>query len=172
MKDNKYRIIGYNLLNKFVNNEKKSEIIENSVYNYTINKSKKFNYLLSFDNELFRLTYKNKIMSLYVNMDINNKYIKNKTLIKKIHNNELNLNNIAFLPPHKIHPENWDLIIKRNKAKKELEYSKSIGTITDIYKCQRCKKNKCAYYESQTKSCDEPMTIFIKCINCRNSWNR
>ena len=170
MEKSKYRKIGYNLINKYVKSKNKSKIIENSVFNYTIEKSKYYNYKLTFDNELFRLTYKNKIMSLCFNFDTKNNFIKNLTLIKKIKKNEINLNNIAFLPGHKLCPENWDIIIKRNKAKKELENSKTLGIVTDIYKCFRCKKNKCSYFKLQTKSCDEPMTTFITCLNCGNNW--
>ena len=114
MEDNKFRSIGFNLINKHVKNKKISKVIENSIYNYTINKSKYYNYSLSFD-------------------DI--------------------------------------LIIKRNKEKKKLEESRSMGLVTDIYKCGRKKKKKCTYYKMQTRSCDEPMTTFITCLNCNNSWS-
>jgi len=170
MSESKYRLIGFKLMNKYVKHKKESQIIENSVYNYTVNKSKYYNYTLSFENELFRLTYKNKIMSLSMNMDVNNKFINNKTFLKRIKNGEIDLNNIAFLPGYKVCPENWDLIIKRNKAKKKLEYSKSVGIETDAYKCGRCKKKRCVYYQLQTRSCDEPMTTFVTCVNCTNSW--
>lgn len=34
----------------------------------------------------------------------------------------------------------------------------------------RCKQNNCAYTEAQTRSADEPMTLFVLCRNCGNRW--
>ena len=171
MNINKYRKIGYNCINKLLDDDIKSRIIENSIYNYTVKTSKFFNYVLDFDNELFRLTYKNKIMSLYMNLDKDNKVIGNKNLIDKVKNNDINLDNIAFLKPHELFPENWDEIIKTNKARKRLEEERLLGRTTDIYTCGRCNKNKCITYSLQIRSCDEPKTTFVICVNCSNSWS-
>ena len=37
---------------------------------------------------------------------------------------------------------------------------------TDEFKCGKCGKRKCTYYQKQTRSSDEPMTTFITCVNC------
>ena len=42
--------------------------------------------------------------------------------------------------------------------------------MTDQFKCGRCKKRQCSYFEMQTRSADEPMTIFVTCINCGKRW--
>jgi len=41
---------------------------------------------------------------------------------------------------------------------------------TDQFKCYKCKKRKCTYYEMQTRSADEPMTTFVTCLSCGNRW--
>ena len=41
---------------------------------------------------------------------------------------------------------------------------------TDIYKCGRCKKRECTFYQLQTRSADEPMTTFVTCLNCGTRW--
>lgn len=41
---------------------------------------------------------------------------------------------------------------------------------TDQFKCGRCQKRKCTYYQLQTRSADEPMTTFVTCVNCDNHW--
>ena len=43
------------------------------------------------------------------------------------------------------------------------------------YKCSNCAKQKeyawnTTYYELQTRSADEPMTIFITCQTCKKKW--
>lgn len=44
------------------------------------------------------------------------------------------------------------------------------GATTDAFKCGKCGKRKCTYYEKQTRSADEPMTVFVSCMNCGNKW--
>lgn len=41
---------------------------------------------------------------------------------------------------------------------------------TDQFKCGRCGKKQCTYYQMQTRSADEPMTTFVTCVNCDNHW--
>ena len=39
-----------------------------------------------------------------------------------------------------------------------------------VYKCRICGGKKTVQHEQQTRSADEPMTIFITCVNCKNTW--
>ena len=41
---------------------------------------------------------------------------------------------------------------------------------TSEFKCRKCKKRECSYYQLQTRSADEPMTTFVTCLNCGNNW--
>jgi transcription elongation factor S-II len=69
-------------------------------------------------------------------------------------------------------PEKWcelaEMAIKREA--KMLEVDKSMAT--DMFKCSRCQKRQCTYYEMQTRSADEPMTQFIRCLNCGKQWRQ
>lgn len=63
-----------------------------------------------------------------------------------------------------------ELIIQE---KEEEPDSLRVGT----YRCNKCVKNKryalnTSYYEKQTRSSDEPMTIFISCITCGFKWKQ
>lgn len=40
----------------------------------------------------------------------------------------------------------------------------------DMFECPKCHKRKTTFYEMQTRSADEPMTVFITCINCKHRW--
>ena len=42
------------------------------------------------------------------------------------------------------------------------------GTLTTQLKCGKCKKNNCTFHEMQTRSADEPMTVFVFCNECGN----
>lgn len=36
--------------------------------------------------------------------------------------------------------------------------------------CRKCKGNKTTHYALQTRSSDEPMTVFVCCLTCGNRW--
>nr|CAJ2480048.1 unnamed protein product [Leishmania braziliensis] len=42
--------------------------------------------------------------------------------------------------------------------------------ITALFKCGRCGKRHCTFYEQQTRSADEPTTKYITCLDCKNTW--
>ena len=41
---------------------------------------------------------------------------------------------------------------------------------TNLFRCHKCKKRECTYYQLQTRSADEPMTTFVQCRNCDRRW--
>ena len=47
---------------------------------------------------------------------------------------------------------------------------KMITAEEGIYKCSKCGSRKTTQYEMQTRSADEPMTIFITCVTCGKTW--
>jgi transcription elongation factor S-II len=96
--------------------------------------------------------------------------VNNHRLLSRVREREFPLESIPFMSAYEIYPENWfalkDKLLQREQ--KILEGNKSRAT--DQFKCRRCKKRECTYYELQTRSADEPMTIFIMCLNCGKEW--
>jgi len=43
-------------------------------------------------------------------------------------------------------------------------------SMTDEFKCGKCKERNCSYYQQQTRGADEPMTTFVTCLTCGNRW--
>jgi len=39
-----------------------------------------------------------------------------------------------------------------------------------LFTCGRCKSIKTTSTQKQTRSADEPMTVFVLCLNCGNRW--
>ncbi|KAJ2719488.1 transcription elongation factor TFIIS [Coemansia sp. Benny D115] len=64
--------------------------------------------------------------------------------------------------------ETIDAIKKENMA--DAQAPKAAAVVTDQFKCGRCKKRKCTYFQMQTRSADEPMTTFVTCLVCDNKW--
>ncbi|KAJ3365187.1 RNA polymerase II elongation factor [Allomyces arbusculus] len=46
----------------------------------------------------------------------------------------------------------------------------NIKATTDQFRCGKCKKRRCSYFQMQTRSADEPMTTFVECLECGNNW--
>ena len=67
-------------------------------------------------------------------------------------------------------PENWKELIDEKYKRDRVLYEVDQGGATDEFKCNRCKQRKCTYYELQTRSADEPMTVFVTCLNCGKRW--
>lgn len=52
----------------------------------------------------------------------------------------------------------------------EHQMALSGGTVSDLLRCGKCKKNNCTYNQVQTRSADEPMTTFALCNECGHRW--
>ena len=156
--------------NSLLNDMNKSEKIEESIYNYTIEQSLKKGIDKDIDNKYFKRIYVNKIMNIYNNID-KNSYIKNDNLYDKVMNDEIKIEEIAFLTPQEINTSHWKKYLDKQSATDEFLYSRTVGTRTSEYKCGRCKGKDCTYYQLQVRCCDEPMTTFINCLNCGNKWS-
>jgi len=97
--------------------------------------------------------------------------VKNSRLLLRVKEGEFGLEQISRMTAYEMYPEMWDKLADKMliREQKILEGNKSRAT--DRFKCDRCKKRECSYYELQTRSADEPMTCFISCLNCGNRWS-
>lgn len=74
--------------------------------------------------------------------------------------------------------ESSDLKDAREAAKKkaafEAQYAKKQLQTTSEFICGKCKKDKCQFFEMQTRSADEPMTMYVFCCTpgCGNKWKQ
>ncbi|KPA84369.1 transcription elongation factor-like protein [Leptomonas pyrrhocoris] len=56
---------------------------------------------------------------------------------------------------------------------KAIEAAANAGVnLTHLFKCERCGKRDCTFYELQIRGADEPTTKYITCLNCKNSWSQ
>ncbi|KAK1399743.1 Transcription elongation factor [Heracleum sosnowskyi] len=58
----------------------------------------------------------------------------------------------------------------KEKALFDCEIGAKRQASTTQFKCSRCGKNECTYYQMQTRSADEPMTTYVTCVNCDKRW--
>jgi DNA-directed RNA polymerase subunit M/transcription elongation factor TFIIS len=169
--DDEYRNKIVLKFNKLINDEKKSRIIEKSIYNHSIEISKQKNINRSWKNEIFKELYLSKVRSLYSNID-KDSYIKNATFLERIKSDKIDLKNIATLSVYDIFPENWKYILELKTKRDKLKYELKPEAMTDAFKCRKCGSRSTSYYEVQTRSADEPMTQFITCLDCNTRWKQ
>ncbi|CAF0947621.1 unnamed protein product [Didymodactylos carnosus] len=112
--------------------------------------------------------YKNRIRSRLANLkDLKNPGLRNNVLLGYITSERL-----ASLTADEMASE--DLKREREKLTKdainEHQLAVATGIGTDLIQCGRCKQKNCTYTEAQTRSADEPMTLFVLCNHCGLRW--
>ena len=137
--------------------------IEKGVYNYTVVTAKKKNIVRKWENKYFLNIYKDRLRSIYINL-------KNKDVVKKIKTKQIKVKDLAYMRHQEIQPEKWQKLIDAKIKRDKNLTSVNLSAATDEFKCYRCKKKKCTYYQMQTRSADEPMTTFVTCLICGNRW--
>jgi transcription elongation factor S-II len=119
----------------------------------------------------FREVYRQILRSVLSNLHPQSP-VNNTRLLHRVKEGEFTLYEIPFMSSYEMFPEKWfalkDKLLQREQ--KILEGNKSRAT--DQFKCRRCQKRECTYYELQTRSADEPMTIFVTCLNCGKEWRQ
>ena len=145
--------------------------LEHYIYNNSLEIAKKKHIHLSWNQPLFVQIYLSTARSIVGNLQPNS-YIQNKTLFTRFKSGEITLEELTNFNFNDLYPELWkDLSMRQfEREKRLLEGNKSMAT--DQFFCKRCKKRECTYYELQTRSADEPMTIFIQCVNCGKQWRQ
>jgi transcription elongation factor S-II len=145
--------------------------LEKGIYNASIQKSKNKGIRCHWENPDFQETYKSISRRTLSNLDPS-AYIGNSRLIKRLLDGEFPAHQIPFMESRELYPESWqDLADEQMKRETTmLEGSSEVGS--DMFKCKRCGKAKTRYWEMQTRSADEPMTIFIRCLNCGKEWRQ
>lgn len=98
--------------------------------------------------------------------------VKNPRILSRIKSGEIPITALPSMSAYDLFPENWKELADKQliREQKLLEGNKSRAT--DQYKCHRCGKSETTYYEMQTRSADEPTTIFITCLNCGKRWRQ
>jgi DNA-directed RNA polymerase subunit M/transcription elongation factor TFIIS len=137
------------------------EDMETGVFNWCLENATNKNITKNWSDDKFQYLYRAKACSVLYNI------LHNKNLVSKIDNGELQPQTIPFLQCYEIKPELWE---EHQKQSKDLIATNCNAAKTDQFKCGKCKSRETSYYEMQTRSADEPMSIFITCLNCNNRW--
>jgi transcription elongation factor S-II len=137
--------------------------LEKGVYNYAIKEATHQKIVKKWENPQFTQIYIDRLRSIYFNL-------KTPELLESIRSKDIPAQQIAFMTHQEFNPERWkDLIDKKMKRDASL-YADNMQASTDMFTCRKCKSKRCTYYELQTRSADEPATIFVTCLDCGKNW--
>jgi transcription elongation factor S-II len=147
------------------------EDLERGLFNATLKEAETRNIRRVWENPEFANLYRITAQRVISNLDASS-YIQNTRLLKRLQEGEFDPHDIAFMTYSDLYPEAWAHIQEQavKREAKMLEVDKSAAT--DMFRCSRCGKRECTYYEMQTRSADEPMTQFIRCLNCGKQWRQ
>jgi len=150
-------------LNEIIEEEVLSINIERGVFNYSIKEASSKKIIKKWENPRFVHIYLDRLRSICINL-------KNSEFLNQIKNKEIAPQSIAFMTHQEMNTSHWRVLIEQKMIRDANKYTTNIQASTDMFTCKKCKSKRCTYYELQTRSADEPATIFITCLDCGKNW--
>ena len=137
--------------------------LEKGIFNYAIKEGTSKKIIKKWDNPLFVQLYIDRLRSIFINL-------KNTELLEQLVTKELTPQSLAFMTHQEMNQTRWKDLIEQKIKRDATKYTTNIQASTDMFTCRKCKSKRCTYYELQTRSADEPATIFITCLDCGKNW--
>ena len=135
--------------------------VEKQIIQYTKHKlqTSYSNELLSWNDINVRRTYCRKARSIIFNLS-------SKDSIQPLQTNSL-----VSMTPREWCPSLWEPIYKKFSDREKLSLiMDSDDTHQGILQCEQCRGYKTRYTTLQTRSADEPMTVYATCLECMSHW--
>ena len=133
--------------------------LEKGIFNYAIKEGTSRKIIKKWDNPLFVQLYIDRLRSIFINL-------KNAELLEQLVTKEITPQTLAFMTHQEMNQSRWKDLIEQKIKRDANKYTTNIQASTDMFTCRKCKSKRCTYYELQTRSADEPATIFITCLDC------
>ena len=150
-------------LNHIVQDDILGVNIEKGVFNYCIKEASTKKIIKKWENPLFVQIYIDRLRTIYLNL-------KNPALLMQLKNKEVLPQQFAYMTHQEMDSSHWRELLEQKMKRDANKYTTNIQASTDMFTCKKCKSKRCTYYELQTRSADEPATIFITCLDCGKNW--
>lgn len=138
--------------------------LEKGIYNWSLNESTQRKIVKKWSNPYFVQIYIDHLRSIYLNL------MHNAPLIERAKSRTIQSHTIAFMTHYEMNPERWDPLIQEKTIADKNKFEFKMEATTDTFVCRACKSIRCSYMQLQTRCADEPMTIFVTCIDCGKRW--
>ncbi len=141
--------------------------LEKHLYNAVIKGALKDRIPRAWEHKIFRSRYIHKITGTWICLT----EPRNEELMKMFRDGSLSFQRLAEDHPFSLCPWNYEEIFDTLAAKQLRRETVSHTTSSKgMFKCGKCKSTDTQYTMMQTRSADEPMTVFVFCTNCSNRW--
>jgi DNA-directed RNA polymerase subunit M/transcription elongation factor TFIIS len=149
--------------------------LEKGIYNYTIKEAGNRKILKKWDNPYFVQIYVDRLRSIFLNLTTKEGFhatdsTDNTTLLDQLKSGELTAQTLSFMTHQEMNPTHWKMLIEQKVKRDANKFNKKVQASTDMFTCKKCRSKECTYYELQTRSADEPATIFVTCLKCGKNW--
>jgi DNA-directed RNA polymerase subunit M/transcription elongation factor TFIIS len=137
--------------------------LEKGVFNYSLKEATSKKLIKKWENPAFVQVYLDRLRTIYINL-------KNNDILTMLKNKELLPQTFAMMTHQEMNPAHWRTLIDQKIKRDANKFTTNIQASTDMFTCKKCKSKRCTYYELQTRSADEPATIFVTCLDCGKNW--
>lgn len=155
-----------NICDKFTNiigNNITAINLEKGVFNYSLKEATSRKLIKKWENPDFVQVYLDRLRTIYINL-------KNTDILTLLQNKELLPQSFASMTHQEMNPKRWHELLEQKMKRDANKFTTNIQASTDMFTCKKCKSKRCTYYELQTRSADEPATIFVTCLDCGKNW--
>ena len=150
-------------LNLVLDSETLSVNLEKGVFNYAIKEAGIQKIIKKWDNPYFVQIYLDRLRSIYINL-------KNPELLSRLKTEDITPQALAYMTHQEMDPTHWKDLLEQKMKRDANKYTNDVQASTDMFTCRKCKSKRCTYYEMQTRSADEPATLFVTCLDCGKNW--
>lgn len=145
--------------------------LERGVFNASLEEAEKRKVALTWKHDSFKWIYMMILKRVAGNFSPTS-YVNNQRLIERWKEGEFGMETLGHWSSYELSPDNWKELRDQQFRREQRILEGNLAMATDRFRCSRCHKKMCTYYELQTRSADEPMTIFITCVNCGKQWRQ
>jgi transcription elongation factor S-II len=150
-------------LTEKITKEKTATNLERAIFNYAIKEASQRKIIKKWENPFFVQLYVDRLRTILHNIALPH-------ILAGLQSGELPPQTYAFMTHQEMHPERWATLLTQKMKRDASKFTTNIEASTDMYTCKKCRSKKCTYYEMQTRSADEPATIFVTCLDCGKHW--
>jgi transcription elongation factor S-II len=156
---------------ELIENNEIAKQLEESILHLVADECIRAGIEIDWGNRIFWNMYRSRAISFYENLRGDNSYVKNEeSWLEKLRSGEINPKQFTDLGAVDLCPARWKSAIEKIIETEKKLYAKNENASIFMW-CSGCKKkNKCDYYQMQTRSADEPMTTFVTCLECDKHW--
>ena len=137
--------------------------LEKGVFNYSLKEASSKKLIKKWENGAFVQLYLDRLRTIYINL-------KNDEVLTMLQNKELLPQTFAMMTHQEMNPTHWKTLLDQKIKRDANKFTTNIQASTDMFTCKKCKSKRCTYYEMQTRSADEPATIFVTCLDYGKNW--